>query len=78
MKKDFYYAALDLTLSLIEGNTDILKCLTDNEFQVLQNNLWMTISGFLTARACYLKDTVEALERIKSVGKKDSDIAKGG
>jgi len=78
MKRLFYYAALDLTLVLVDGHDDFLKTLTVNECQVLQNNLWMTISGFLTARALYLKDTVESLEKIEQAGKRDNDVSKGG
>jgi len=78
MKKVCYYAALDLTLTLEGGGEDFLKTLSENELQVLHNYLWLTISGFLTARALYLKETVESLERIEQVGKHDTGKAGGG
>lgn len=71
MKKACYYAALDLTVTLVDGKDDFLKTLSENEFMVLHNSLWLTISGFLTARALYLKETVESLERIEQAGHKD-------
>lgn len=78
MKKAFYYAALDLTVVLVDGREDFLNNLTVNESQILQNLIWMTISGFLTTRALYLKDTVESLERIEQAGKHDTGSPKGG
>ena len=78
MENTFYYADLDLTVTLKEGNTLILKCLTPNESLSLSNQLYLAISGFLTNRALYMADTVETLERITNAGKKDSDITKGG
>jgi len=78
MKKVFYYAALDLTVVLVDGKEDFLSTLSANESMVLQNSLWSTISNFLTARALYMKDTVESLERIEQAGKHDTDIVGGG
>ena len=78
MKKVFYYAALDLTVVLVDGEQDFLDTLSANESQVLQNLVWLTISGFLTTRALYLKETVESLERIEQAGKRDTDKDGGG
>jgi len=73
MKQTFYYAALDLTVVLESGHDGFLKTLSENELLILQNNLWMTITGFLTTRALYLKDTVESLERIEQARKQDEE-----
>ena len=78
MKKVFYYAALDLTVVLVDGQEDFLSTLSSNESVVLQNSIWSTVSNFLTARALYMKDTVESLERIEKAGKHDNDIVGGG
>jgi len=77
MKRAFYYASLDLTVTLVDGHDDFLKTLSNGEILALQNVLWLSISSFLTTRALYLKDTVESLERIEQASTKHPQPHRG-
>lgn len=78
MKRVFYYAELDLTVSLVDGKMDILQGFSENDVQALSLLLHSTVTDFLLLRAVYIKETIESLERIQQARPKDKDEGFGG
>lgn len=55
-KHVFYYADLDLTVELEGKDGGFIDALTHNERMALQQQLYLSISSFLTTRALYYAD----------------------
>lgn len=78
MKRVFYYAELDLTVSLVDGKMDILQSFSENDVQALSLMLHSTVTDFLLLRAVYIKETIESLERIHQAGQQHVPDKNGG
>ena len=78
MKRSFYYAGLDWTVTIEDKRSGILKALSDNEVHILQILLWHSCNAFFTCRTLCVLDAVEYAKRIKNCRPKDTDIVGGG
>jgi len=73
MKLEYYFANLDLTVVLSSEKLMFLDSLTNNESLVLQQQIYLAISGFLNVRALYTLDAVEFTKRMDGARAKDEE-----
>lgn len=56
MEYDYYYADIQVTLTLKADNENTFGQLTDNEYFALQQALYQTLSCFQIVRALYMTE----------------------
>lgn len=78
MKRHFYYADLDWTVTIEDERSGVLETLSDNEGQILQQLLWHSCNAFFTCRALWVLDAVEFTKRIERTRCKDKTEQDGG
>lgn len=78
MKRSFYYAELDMTVDVVDGQDDLLSTFSVYDVQALSLLLHSAITDFLLLRTLFSADAAEFAKRLDQASPKDTDTVGGG
>ena len=78
MKRSFYYAEIDMTVDVVDGQDDLLSTFSTYDVQALSLLLHSAITDFLLVRTLLTVDAAEYVKRLDEMSKIDKDKDKGG